>query len=69
MEKIEFRVFQGPLIYWTMPERARKKVRFKAMKFINDELSLDQVVSITETEMLLGPFTVAVWYRISQSEA
>jgi len=69
MPRIEYKSFVGPTVYWSFRSlnASREKVRQQAQDFING-IGVDQVVSVTEHAMTMGPFSVVIWYRVSDEE-
>jgi hypothetical protein len=68
MTELRHKTFIGPTIYWqggTLNEN-REAIRAEAEAFVN-RIGLQNVVSICEHAMTLGPFSVVVWYRAEAS--
>ena len=65
--RIRHKQFLGKTFYFspkaTSLDELREKVRQQAEDFINMEIGVDNVISVSEHAMSLGPFTVVVWYR------
>jgi hypothetical protein len=69
MKKIRYKTFVGPIMYWSGSLNSnREKFRKQAEAFIN-EIGVENVLSVTEHAIPLGPFSVVVWYRVDESKA
>lgn len=69
MMKIRHKTFVGPTIYWNWTwslNENREKIREKAEAYIN-EIGVENVLSVTEHAMTLGPFSVVVWHRVNEN--
>ena len=68
MKSIQHKSFVGPTFYWNFKglDKNREKIRKRAEAFIG-QIGVDNVVSITEHAMTLGPFSVVVWYRVDET--
>ena len=63
---IRRKAFVGPIMYTGPPMSLnfhRDKIRDEAEFYINKIIGPENVVSITEHAMTLGPFSVVVWYH------
>ena len=68
MKKVRHKTFVGPTMYWTGSlDSNREKYRKQAEDFIN-EIGVENVLSVTEHAMSLGPFSVVVWYLVDENE-
>jgi hypothetical protein len=67
MKRVRHKTFVGPVIV-TRLHASRERIRENAEAFIS-EIGVDNVLSITEHAMTLGPFSVVVWYRVDESKA
>jgi hypothetical protein len=58
------KAFVGPTFYWNFRSlnANREVIREQAEAFIN-LIGAENVVSVAEHAMSIGPFSVAVWYR------
>ena len=67
MKVMRHKAFVGPAVYFSFRglNANRERIREQAGAFIN-EIGADNVASITEHAMTLGPFSVVVWYRTEQ---
>jgi hypothetical protein len=62
------KAFVGPTMYWNARplNENRERIRDQAEAFIN-EIGAENVVSVTEHAMTMGPFSVVVWYRAAEA--
>ena len=69
MAFIRRKVFVGPTMYWGFKglNHYRDKVRDAAEAFINDDIGLERVISVSEHVTSNGPFSVSVWFRVDDS--
>jgi hypothetical protein len=67
MKKVRHKTFVGPVIVARL-HTSRERIRENAEAFVN-EIGADNVLSIAEHAMTLGPFSVVVWYRVEESNA
>lgn len=68
MKKVRHKTFVGPVIVAGRLHASRERIRGNAEAFIN-EIGVDNVLSVAEHAMTLGPFSVVVWYRVDESNA
>ena len=50
-------------------ESLREGLRAEVEEFINTEVGAQNVVSISESETTIGPFTITVWYRAGEHDS
>lgn len=65
MAAIRRKTFVGPTFYlgFRSVNYYRDRLLDAAEHFINENLALEQVISICETVTGNGPYSIAIWYR------
>jgi hypothetical protein len=65
------RAFVGPTVYFNFKTLSvnREAIRLQAIEWVNQEVGIENVVSIQEHVTSNGPFSVIVYFRVAAGSA